>query len=242
MSLFTHTLATLVALVVPGLPDDFWANDVSDAIERAARETRWVLVYFPSPDDADDPVQVRRFAPGATLEKHVLGARVRGDDVVRLLERYEIYKLPALVMLDPYGGVQRRWSERWSIRDVRAAALSGHRRLVRRLEELDRKLELAREALAAGDHATAIGLCREVIGRSSSGFPQRGEVALILGRVLRDAERELLELLALEGIISDRRLGAALEKLGERYEGLPPFDARIDRERRRLRGRRIGGA
>lgn len=235
------TFALLVGTITAAPQVSFWEHDVAEALRRGEAEQRWVLLYFPDPEAAADPLQIRRFAPGNAFRSLIVTARVRAAEVVELAERHRVQRFPTVVLLDPRGEFQFRWQGRWSAGDVVARVKFLVRRRAKLMAELDRVAAAAERAFAQHRLADAIRRGREVIGRSKKGFPPRARVARLLGVILEKANRELLERLALEGIVADRKILAALGRLESRYAGLPTFQRRIEREKRRLRGRTVGG-
>ena len=109
--------------------NEFWDNSFDQAVESGKREERWILVYFPSALDENDPSQVRKFLPSGPLASRILGARVRATEVQQLIQKFKIKNLPALVLFDPFANAHHNWEKHWFGKEV-----------LNRIQILDRKL------------------------------------------------------------------------------------------------------
>lgn len=246
---FVRAVAFLSSLIVVTTADDayaggFWDRTVTQAIKESAEGAQWILVYFPSPLDREDPPQVTAFPPPGTQDGLFIGARVRADEVSALLKKYNVGELPALVVLDPYGTPRRLWEVRWTVRSVVRNVTLLNRQLRKLLVEIDRKATAAENAFGEKKYTESIAICREVIRkapRSERRVTARERVLALEAKMLAVANGELLDVLAREGLIADRELELKLVKLETKFGGLLPFEQRIAREKARLKGRKIGG-
>jgi hypothetical protein len=230
-------------LVAPpqAVEGSFWELSPSAAIDDARNKHRWVLLYFPSPKDDRDPPQIRDAALLARLSRRAVGARARSREVRALVKRYRVEKLPAVVFLDPFGNPVGRLEEKWSGRDMVSRLSNLDRQLESLLEHLDRMTLQAEKSLKNNEISRATGISRKILEHSREGFPQRARAHEVLDSVLELGERSLIKILAQEGLVPDRQLIQELSHLEERFSQLESFQARLSKERNRLRTRKIGG-
>jgi hypothetical protein len=167
------------------------------------------------------------------------GVRVGAGEILEVLERFKVRELPALLLLDRRENVLLRWEggiplNCWS-------ALEGAiRRLDRKDEEDARSLRDARKLEASGDLEGAYRKAAPFLASERTSPENLQEAGEVERSLLSARRRDLLRLLAEEGILPDSTVAAKLESL-RAVTSHPGFRAAVADEIRRLERGAIGG-
>ena len=241
---------TLLLVTTPGSVDargrDFWNRSGTEALQEGREKRLWVLVYFPAAGQERDHPEGRKFAVPTKLSEELIGARVRAAELTALREIFELTDrdavdiLPALFLVAPHGKLIHGWTRRWQSQDVLGKFQSGRRALRRTYKWIERRLGRAERTLKLGRSSEAIKLLEEGRSKMRPGFPQEARVKDLADRLRARANNALLETLAREGLVTDAGLLRGLDQLVTTYP-LEEFVARVEREKKRIHERTVGG-
>ncbi len=221
-----------------------WADPLEDSFEGAralsGADGKPVLLIFPAGRAADasstldDKAGLRR----AQAKFHV--ARVRAADLPALLERFQVKRVPAVLLLDRHGGTWERWEPAIPT-DLWAQVDRSSVRLKTLEEEVARSLAASRAALERKDYAGALAGARKVKARARPGSSEPDAASAVEADVLARAGEEIRRALAGEGITSDQEILADFKRLRGSFPQ-PEVQSLIDRETARIRSRPVGGS
>lgn len=217
----------------------FWENSLADAKKTGYKESRWVLVYFEAPF-AHRPPPVRREPKFAqAIDSIAIGATITSDNVLEATQEYKISRLPALVVLDPFGKMRTSWERRLDSQEVYRWVQGEATLLKNQVKQFRKNLDLAKESNAKND---IVKWTRLMIELSKVDFPRLDRWAEYLD-LRREfdvkLDRLLLNTLAKEGIDTDYKLGKSLRQLEKQYP-YPKFKKLIRYELNRLSSGKIG--
>lgn len=221
--------------------DGFWKRGAREALTEGEATGKWVLVYFPDPGK-EDPPQVRSFSLSKKMSTRVTAGRVRAREVENLVQRFLLGEAsyPALVLVNPYGETVCKWQESWRSTEVVGRYQAARRKLKRLFNDIETRLDRAERALELARSTDATRYLEEARQLIRAGFPHETRVANLLETLLKAADHALIEVLALDGLVSDTRLLDMLARVEKDFP-LKEVAERLAREKKRVRERKIGG-
>ena len=216
-----------------------WRDSYSEGLSAAREARRPLLVYFPPVSTEGEPSAMRGAARALGAPPLVEGVRVGAAEVRALLDRFEVKRIPCLILLDRRENVVARWEG-----PLPGDLWTSLKAILRKMERRDREMEKeALEALGSARDGNAETAYRKVapILASPVASPEAIAAAREVEAILvRRVWGRLLEILAREGIRADADVLADLEALraGTGHGGLRK---EIGREILRLRRGTVAG-
>lgn len=210
-----------------------WKATYAEALQAARERSRPVVLYFPPVRDADEPSVVARLPKLFGVPPAVEGVRVGADEILQLMERFGVKKVPALVLIDLRENVLSGWQDGLAVPYL-SRLLSAIRQFHKREAQDVARIRDARRLSERGELDVAY---RRIVALLVSKHTSPGTLAVarrIEKLVLEEFERALYRVLAREGLLPDPELRAALKKLRSRLSH-PEFQKMVDRELSRLK-------
>lgn len=216
-----------------------WRSTYRAALDAALKARRPLLVYLPPGDGGDGPQAVEtlpaRLAAPALLE----GVRASADEVLELMERFRVKKLPAVVLLDRRERVVAGW-EGGIPADLPQRLVAAVRKIAER-EEKD--LKLFREVRKIAETGNFEGAYQKAVPllEGEATVPEvLAALRRLEARLLETLLDRALVILAGEGLRPEADLVRELESL-RGTTSHAGFRRSVDREIARLRGTRTPG-
>jgi hypothetical protein len=209
-----------------------WKSTYSEALRAGRGRSRPVVIYFPPVRDSAEPSVVARLPKLFGVPPTVEGVRVGADEILPLMKRFQITKVPALVLIDLRENVLSRWQ-----RGLEAPYISNLRSAIRRFHKREAqdvaRVGDARRLVERGEPDAAYPRIATLLGSKHTSPRVLAAARQVEQPVLKEFERALYRVLAREGLRSDKELRAALKKLRSRCSH-PEIQKMVDRELKRL--------
>ena len=210
-----------------------WRPGYADGLAAAIETRRPLLVYFPPIEAADEP-RFLALAPRALgVPPLAEGARIGSADIADLVRRFEVKKVPALLLLDRRENVVLKWEEKFP-RDPWSAVEAAVRRIVKKDEEDAKVLRDGQSLEATGDFEGAYRKVAPLIGSRKTAPDTLSASRKIESRYGAEMRRRMLRVLGKEGLVPETKLIRELEVLGA-ANAHPGARREIEREIARLR-------
>lgn len=192
-----------------------WAPSYAVGLVRARKAGRPLLVYFPPTGNGSPPAVLRRASRAMGSPASAEPVQVAAREVAAVLKRFRVRKLPALLVVDQRENVVARWE----------GEISGHfwsdfagslRKLRRRQQGAQEQLDAARRFMADGRVDGALGRVAPLVQNLSTPLGVFQRARQLETEIVRAQMAGLLEVLAGEGLLPDRRLALQLRRLRSR--------------------------
>ncbi len=215
-----------------------WKATYAEGFQAALRRGRPFIVYLPPVREADEHPVIRRLPQLAGVPPLVEGVRAGADEVLGLMERCRVKKVPAVVLLDLRENVVAGW-EGGVPADLWTKLQAAVRRIDKKNEEDARVLAEARRLEATGNLEGAWKKAQPLLESSRTSPDLVKEARKIEDALILRLRAAALRLHAGEGLRPDDALEKDLEALrgSTSHTG---FQAEVSRELARLKVTTIG--
>ena len=210
-----------------------WSATYGEALQAARERSRPIVLYFPPVRDSDEPPFVAGLPKLFSLSPAVEGVRVGADELLQLMERFRIKKVPALVLIDLRENVLSGWQDGLAMSYL-STLMSAIRKFYRRESQDVVSIRDARRLARQGDLAGAYRCVASLLVSKHTSPGNLVAARRIEKSVLEEFERTLYAVLAWERLAPAPELRAVLKELRSRLSH-PDFQRRVDREVLRLK-------
>ncbi len=211
-----------------------WRERYADGLRAALENRRAFIVYLPPANGREEPPSVLRLPQKLGVPPLVEGVRASSDEVLELLARLRVKKLPALVLLDRRENILAGWED-----GVPADVFQRLQAALKKSEDRDAKdaktFQEARRTAASTGLEAAYRKALPLIESRLTSPENLKEARAMEADLLTELRRSAVRALALEGLRADAEVLRALEavRASTAHAG---FQKSIDREIARLRG------
>ena len=219
--------------------NQFWENSLSDAKKTAIEKSLWILVYFEAPFAHRPPTARREVKFVRAVKSIAIGATITSENVLEASENYKVKKLPALVLLDPFGTPKKTWERRLDAQEIFNVLQAEVLLLNNQIKKFNLALDRAKVAVQAGDIKKLTVYMNEIVSIHLPRLDRWDEYIKLRTKLNLELDRLLLKVLATEGIHTDYKLGKNLKQLEKEYP-YPQLVKKIKYELSRLGERKIG--
>jgi len=189
-----------------------WRAGYAEGLAAALEARRPLLVYFPPIEAADEPRWIALAPRALGVPPMAEGARVGSADIADLVNRFEVKKVPALLLLDRRENVVLKWEEKFP-REIWSAVEAAVRRIVKKDEEDAKVLRDGQSLEATGDLDGAYRKVAPLIGSTKTAPDTLSGARRIEARYGAEMRRTMLRVLGKEGLVPEAKLIRELETL-----------------------------